>query len=99
MSLIGKFFCHMGAEYMHTGKVVAQVDPASVLIEIDRCEHVPKTLTIVALDEMTSTMSRDGSIDTNWEFFASKADLEAWLTWLETPSEDESSEPASQSMN
>ena len=62
MSLIGKYFCHMGAEYMHTGKVVAQVDAASVLVEISRCSHIPKTLTIISLDEMVSTIARDGSI-------------------------------------
>ena len=41
MSLVGKFFLHFGKEYLHTGEVVAQVDPATVLLRFDKCEHVP----------------------------------------------------------
>jgi hypothetical protein len=32
MSIVGKFFCFCGEEYLHTGEIVEQLDAATVLV-------------------------------------------------------------------
>lgn len=86
-TLIGKFFCHMGPEYMHTGEVIAQADPTSVLVKMDHCEHVLPTMMVVSVSVMAGKLAKDGSIETQWEFFATREQMTAWLEWLETPAD------------
>jgi hypothetical protein len=91
MSLVGKFFLHFGSEYLHTGEVVAQVDPATVLMKFDKCEHVPPATgaVMIAVSSLISTVKADGSLESEWEFFDARADLDAWMEWLDTPHDDD----------
>ena len=79
MSLVGKFFLHFGKEYLHTGEVVAQVDPATVLMRFDKCEHVPAATgaVMIAVSSLISTLDSDGAVQSEWEFFDTRADLDA----------------------
>ena len=91
MGLVGKFFLHFGKEYLHTGEVVAQVDPATVLMRFDKYEHVPPATgaVMIAVSSLISTMNAEGSVESEWEFFDSRADLDAWMEWLDTPHGDD----------
>ena len=91
MSLVGKFFLHFGKEYLHIGEVIAQVDPAMVLLRFDKCEHVPAATgaVMIAVSSLISTMNADGSVESEWEFFDSRADLDGWMEWLDEPHTDE----------
>lgn len=94
MGLAGKFFCHMGKEYMHHGEVIEQVDDATVLLKLDGCPHKPPSMHRVSTTEMISTFAPEGSIDSDWEFFSSRAELDAWLKWLDELPDDDDVEDA-----
>ena len=98
MSLVGKFFLHFGKEYLHTGEVVAQVDPATVLLRFDKCEHVPPATgaVMIAVSSMISTLDGDGAVQSEWEFFDTRADLDAWMEWLDAPHDDDHHADASE---
>ena len=91
MGLVGKFFLHFGKEYLHTGEVVAQVDPATVLMRFDKCEHVPAATgaVMIAVSSLISTVNAEGSVESEWEFFDTRADLDGWMEWLDTPHGDD----------
>ena len=99
MSLVGKFFFHMGKEYSHSGQIIEQIDANTVLIKIDHCEHVPDSMMIVPVAPMVSKIDKDGSVDSEWEFFGSREELDEWLEWLETPSEPAEAEKKSATIN
>jgi hypothetical protein len=37
---------------------------------------------------MISKMDKDGDLNATWEFFDTRADLDAWMTWLGMPDDD-----------
>lgn len=86
MSLAGKFFFHCGKEYTQTGEVIEQTSVDTVLVKFDHCEHVPQTMTLLPVSAMISKIKPDGSIDGNWELFATREQLDVWLAWLDSPS-------------
>ena len=86
MSIVGKFFFHCGKEYTQTGEVVEQTSADTVLVKFDHCEHIPPTMTLIPISSMISKVKPDGSIDGNWELFATREQLDAWLAWLDSPS-------------
>jgi hypothetical protein len=89
MSIVGKFFCFCGEEYLHTGEIVEQLDAATVLVRFDKCKHVPVASAVaMAMSSMVSKMGKDGELDPTWEFFDTRADLDAWMTWLGMPDDD-----------
>jgi hypothetical protein len=85
MSMVGKFFFCAGKEYTQTGEIIEQPSPDIVLVRFDHCDHIPPTMTLVAVSEMVSVMRPDGSVDSDWEFFATREQLDTWMAWLETP--------------
>ncbi len=87
MNIVGKFFFHCGKEYCQSGEVVEQVADDVVLVRIDRCEHIPSSLIALRTSEMMSTMV-DGAPEGGWEFFATRADLDAYMEWIDGSSED-----------
>jgi hypothetical protein len=92
MSLAGKFFLHMGKEYLHHGEVV-EVCGDAALIRRDHhpdCECPGKTMQLVPVAKMAAKFSANGSLESDWEFFATRAELDAFLRWLEMlPDDDE----------
>ena len=88
MSMVGKFFFYAGKEYSQTGEIIEQLSPDLVLVRFDRCEHIPPTLTLVAVSSMVSVMKPDGAVDSDWEFFATRDQLDTWMAWLDAPPDD-----------
>jgi hypothetical protein len=87
MGLVGKFFFHCGDEYMHSGEIVEQVDPATVLVRTDKCacnSAPPMGMQLVRISEMIT----DNLGEPGWEFFGTRQELDDYWTWLDKPSEE-----------
>ena len=87
MSLIGKFFYHCGEDCGHSGEVVEQVADDVVLVRLDKCERIPTSMIAIRVSAMLSTLDSESDDDV-WEFFATRAELDAWVDWLGEPPED-----------
>ena len=85
MGLVGKFLFH--CETGATSEVIEQVGKDIILVAFDRCScsDIPvQPLTAI------NTYSLAGDIndeDTKVEIFSSRADLDAFMEWLSSPSE------------
>ena len=99
MSLVGKFFFHFGKEYSQSGKVVEQIDAATVLVEFEGCEHVPGRMIALPAAGMVAKEKPDGTFDSDWEFFHTKEQLDEWLEWLDAPSESVEAEKKAATIN
>lgn len=91
MSLVGKFFFHMGKEYHQSGEVIEQITPDIVLLRCDRDKSlgVPGYASIaVSINSMVTKFNKTGDPEVDWEFFDSRAAIDEFLSWLDNPHED-----------
>ena len=95
MGLVGKFLFHMGDEYSRHGEIIEQISDEIVLVRFEHgcsnCECSNRSSRIVAISIKSLTVTID-DYDDACELFETRADLDKFLTWLETPSDN--SEPA-----
>ena len=89
MSLAGKFVFHFGRDYAQTGEIVAQVSDDLVLVRFFKCEHIPPSAALLKVSDMVGKIGKDGSIESEWELFMNRDELDAFDEWLSTPSEHE----------
>lgn len=89
MSLAGKFFVHVGASFTHAGEIVEQVDAATVLVRIDRVEGTASSMMLFATKDMLAALDAGGVMESPFELFSSRAELDAWMAWMESPDDDE----------
>lgn len=91
MSLVGKFFSHMGKDYHQSGEVIEQITPDIVLLRCDRdkASGIPGGSSIaVSITSMVTKLNKAGEPEVDWEFFDSRAALDGFLSWLDNPHED-----------
>jgi hypothetical protein len=89
MSLVGKFFSHFGKEYHQTGQIVEQIDDEMLLVRFDKCEHIPSGMVVIPASSMVTKMDKEGAPEVEWEFFGTRAELDAWIAWLDAPPEED----------
>ena len=89
MGLVGKFFFCSGAEYSQSGEVVDALGEDIVLVKFDKREGVPPgAISAFDVSSLLAALNPNGTLDSTWEFFATRKELDVWMTWLftETPS-------------
>lgn len=82
-SLTGMFFTDSDGERYTTGEILAQVTEDTYLVRYDG-KDVKSPQELVCVDEML------GSDETGfrlWHFFSDRAELKAWIDWLDAPPE------------
>jgi hypothetical protein len=74
---------HGGREYCQTGEVVEQPHPDVVLIKFDRQDpEIPPTILAFAVSELLTFINDKGFPEAEWEFFNTRAELDAYQEWL-----------------
>ena len=86
MSLVGKFFFHCGKDYSQAGEIIEQVDDM-LLVRFEKCEHIPASMVVLPVSSIVGHLTAEGGFEGDWELFNSRAELDAWLEWLEAPDE------------
>ncbi len=89
MTLVGKFFFCSGAEYIQSGEVVEAIGPDLLLVKFDKREDVPPgAMSVFDTSSLMAEINPDGTLDSVWEFFATRKELDDYMGWLfaETPS-------------
>ncbi len=90
MGLAGKFIFHMGEEYSRHGEIIEQISDEIILVRFEHncanCECSNRSSRIVPIS-IKSLMVDIGDYDDACELFETRADLDKFLTWLDTPSE------------
>jgi hypothetical protein len=91
--LIGKFVLVDSGEAYRTGEIVASVDGHFYLVRFDnltqKTEKLPASTTLMCLHEMSSAYDSDGLEIKSWSFFDTRADLQAFINWLDAPEKSE----------
>lgn len=89
MSLVGKFFFCCGAEYSQSGEIVGDHGPDVLLAKFDKRDGVPPgAISAFEVSSFLAELNPDGTLDSPWEFFETRKELDAYMKWLftETPS-------------
>lgn len=87
MSFVGKFVQINGEDYYRNAEVIEQITPDVYLLrDIDDDKILPVTF-LIHLGELLSSINIEGELQTNTFVFNSREELDAWMEWLETPSE------------
>jgi len=86
MTLTGLFFYKECGEHYRTGEIFRQVHSDAYLVLLDKViPDMPIEPSVIYLiSDFWSTDKDDNPI---FNFFDTREDLTAWVTWLETPSE------------
>jgi hypothetical protein len=87
MGLAGKFIFHMGEEYSRSGEIIEQVSDDVILVKFDHncdCTPRPQGALPVTINSLATGIE---DMDNTCEIFNTRADLDAFLEWLDTPSE------------
>lgn len=89
MSLVGKFLFYIDDEYHQLGEVVEQLTPDIVLIRWDKVKdpaaYQGRGMVAIAVSSFTEVDS--GGVP-KWEFYDTRAELDAFHDWLCKPSEE-----------
>jgi hypothetical protein len=93
MSLVGKFVFHMTEEFHQIGEIIEQVTPDIVMIRWQKMHNEPgvspgNPSVLVSIQTMAE---RDEEGFNSWEFYDSRADVEAFHEWVCTPPDEEPS--------
>lgn len=88
-NMIGLFFYRDIGDYYQTGEIIRQVHENAYLTRLDdvsdECSASRSTLFLFTVEGDFSAINHDGN--SIFRFFDTRADLQAWLTWLNTPTE------------
>ena len=86
MKLAGMFFTRDDDDRFCTGEIVAEVAPEAYMIKVDTDAAVPANLAPMELVHIADMLLTDSQGWRRWVFFKSRAELDAWIAWLEAPS-------------
>ena len=92
--LVGKFFFHMGSEYVQTGEIVEEPHKGLVLVRFDHdasCCNAPPSLELFPIDLFFTELDDEGSVTNEWQFFNSRQELKNYEAWLGSPVETKQS--------
>jgi hypothetical protein len=82
VKLTGKFVLRSGAEHYRTGQVV-DTDDGGVLIKFDPMNGMPPLpMEVVCIEEIATAVEDGLKV---WGFFDSRAELDAFVAWLNSP--------------
>jgi hypothetical protein len=89
-SLVGKFAFYDEGETYQTGEIVAAASPDAYLIKFDSYGHgdAPLPMEVVSVEEMAAMVNHGPNCNCHqkaWRFFETRAEMEAWVKWLDTP--------------
>jgi hypothetical protein len=87
-TIVGSFVYVCDGEHYHTGEILAEISHEHYLVRFDNPTdaRVPMPMELVSTTEMAAPHGVHG-VGRPWSFFATRDDLDRWITWLDTPSE------------
>lgn len=83
-SLVGLFYTRNRGEFYYTGEIIGQVGPETYLLRHDARNGHAGPLELADLGEM---MDIDGEGIPCWGLFETRGELQAWINYLDSPSE------------
>ena len=84
--LVGKYVFISSEEYYRYGKIVEQVDDDIFLVKILSTDI--SAINSYSLYNINQMIQDDNNHIMGWQFFKTKAELNKYLKWIETPTEN-----------
>jgi hypothetical protein len=74
-------------EYYRLGEIleIIETDSIYLLLKFEDFKNIPRPLELIEIQEMTEL---NGEGRRRFNLFKTEAELKAWMTWLDTPSDD-----------
>jgi hypothetical protein len=83
--LIGKYVFISNENYYKYGRIIENVDVDIFLVKIISGDILINSYSLYNINQM---IQDDNSHITGWQIFKTKADLNKYLKWIETPTEN-----------
>ena len=85
-TLVGMFYIKHGVDYYHTGEVLAAIGQDSYLMQPDIMhDGIPVQMPMYVIGMLDVTDITEMGTP-QYEFFQLRADLEAYVKWMDSPS-------------